>query len=224
MGAPADLSRNAWLRIAPFAVFIAGLMAQDMLADRGDMRWLYAPTALAVTVLLLLWRREYGELARQNAPRAVEILLALTAGAAVFVAWIHLDADWMRIGQAQQALAPLTSSGELDWPWIAVRALGAALVVPVMEELFWRSFLMRWIVQARFETVAPQRVGVRALLLSTFVFTLAHSLWLAAALAGLVYGLLYILTGRLWVSVLAHAVTNALLALHVVRGGQWQFW
>ena len=62
------------------------------------------------------------------------------------------------------------------------------------------------------------------MLLSTFVFTLAHSLWLAAALAGLVYGLLYLLTGRLWVAIAAHAVTNGLLALHVVRNGQWQFW
>ena len=224
MPAVAGLNRNAWLRIAPFALFIAGLIAQDALAEGVETRWLYAPTALAVALLLLLWRREYGELARQNWPRPREWLLGVAAGAAVFLAWINLDADWMRIGDAAPALAPLTPAGDLDWPWIITRALGAALVVPVMEELFWRSFLMRWITQAQFETVAPQRAGARALLLSTFVFTLAHSLWLAAALAGLVYGLLYLLTGRLWVAIAAHAVTNGLLALHVVRAGQWQFW
>jgi len=54
--------------------------------------------------------------------------------------------------------------------------------VPLMEELFWRSFLMRWIQAARFEAVVPQRVGLKAVLLSTFVFVLAHTLWLAAAL------------------------------------------
>jgi uncharacterized protein len=98
------------------------------------------------------------------------------------------------------------------------------LLVPLMEELFWRSFLMRWLEQAVFEGVNPQRVGVRAVLLSTFVFTLAHTLWLAAAIAGLVYALLYIKTGKLWVAVIAHAVTNTALGVWVVMTGNWQFW
>jgi CAAX prenyl protease-like protein len=107
---------------------------------------------------------------------------------------------------------------------VAVRWIGAALLVPVMEELFWRSFLMRWIASAHWETVDPRRAGLRAIVLSTFVFTLAHTLWLAAVLAGLAYAWLYVRTGKLWLPVLAHAVTNGLLGIWVVMTGRWEFW
>ena len=93
-----------------------------------------------------------------------------------------------------------------------------------MEELFWRSFLMRWLESARFETVDPRRIGIKAIVLSTFVFTLAHTLWLAAIVAGLAYALLYRSSGKLWCAVIAHAVTNGLLGIWVVQTGQWQFW
>jgi CAAX prenyl protease-like protein len=93
-----------------------------------------------------------------------------------------------------------------------------------MEELFWRSFLMRWIERAQFEAVPPRQVGFRAVMLSTFVFMLAHTLWLAAILAGVAYALLYIRSGKLWTAVLAHAVTNGALGIWVVATRNWQFW
>ena len=113
-------------------------------------------------------------------------------------------------------------------PWsgalIALRLFGAVLVVPLMEELFWRSFLMRWIEHPQFERVDPARIGLRAIVLSTFVFVLAHTLWLAAAIAGLAFAWLYRREGRLASAVVAHAVTNLLLGLWVVKTGQWAFW
>ena len=105
-----------------------------------------------------------------------------------------------------------------------MRWIGAALLVPVMEELFWRSFLMRWIQNATFEAVDPRHVGIKAIVLSTFVFMLAHTLWLAAIVAGLAYAWLYRRTGKLWVPVIAHAVTNGALGVWVVMTGNWAFW
>ena len=67
-------------------------------------------------------------------------------------------------------------------------------------------------------------VGLRAIVLSTFVFMLAHTLWLAAIVAGLAYAWLYRRTGKLWVPVIAHAVTNGLLGVWVVMTGNWAFW
>jgi len=75
-----------------------------------------------------------------------------------------------------------------------------------------------------FEGVDPRRVGLKAIVLSTFVFTLAHTLWLAAVIAGLCYAWLYVRTGKLWVPVIAHAVTNGALGVWVVMTGNWQFW
>jgi CAAX prenyl protease-like protein len=83
---------------------------------------------------------------------------------------------------------------------------------------------MRWLEHATFESVAPQSVGLRAIVLSTFVFTLAHTLWLGAVVAGLAYAWLYWRTGKLWVPVIAHAVTNGVLGVWVVMTGNWAFW
>jgi CAAX prenyl protease-like protein len=98
------------------------------------------------------------------------------------------------------------------------------LVVPVMEELFWRSFLMRWIDRRDFLTLAPPRSSVAALVISSTVFALAHQLWLAGLIAGLAYGWIYRRTGNLWFPILAHASTNLLLGLWVIDQRAWSYW
>ncbi len=220
------LSREALIRIAPFALFMVLLALRGAAPVDGrwgfDPRWLYAASVLGCAALLAVFWREYGELARQTLPDAREALLAIGAGLVVFALWIHLDAPWMTIGTPSAPYQPGSSDSETGL--VALRFTGAALIVPLIEELFWRSFLMRWIERPTFQGVEPRRVGARAVLLSTFVFTLAHTLWLAAAIAGLVYALLYMKTGKLWVAVIAHAVTNAALGAWVIATGNWQFW
>jgi uncharacterized protein len=220
-------SRAALARIAPFALFMALLIVRGQAADGAwgfDAQWLYGlSVVIAGAVIAVCWR-EYGELARQTLPDAREVLLAIAAGALVFVLWINLDAPWMTIGSPSAPFKPFDAGGVIDMPQVALRFIGAALLVPLMEELFWRSFLMRWLEQPVFQGVAPQRIGARAIVLSTFVFTLAHTLWLAAAIAGLVYALLYVKTGKLWVAVIAHAATNAALGAWVITTRNWQFW
>jgi hypothetical protein len=72
--------------------------------------------------------------------------------------------------------------------------------------------------------VVPQQVTMKAIVLSTFVFMLAHTLWLAAIIAGLAYAWLFVRTGKLWVPVIAHAVTNGVLGIWVLMTGSWAFW
>jgi CAAX prenyl protease-like protein len=148
----------------------------------------------------------------------------VAVGLVVFALWISLDAPVFRIGDPTASFRPIDAQGNLQWPLIVVRLIGATLLVPVMEELFWRSFLMRWIDRPQFETVLPQQVTMKAIALSTFVFMLAHTLWLAAVIAGLAYAWLFVRTGKLWVPVIAHAVTNGVLGVWVVFTGNWSFW
>ena len=222
------LNRAALARVVPFAVFMLLLGLRGALPADGswgiDPRWVYAVTVLVVGGLLAWWWRDYGELSTQLRPTLQEAGLAIAVGGLVFGLWIKLDAPWMRLGEATAPFFPLDVQGELMWPLIGVRWIGAALLVPVMEELFWRSFLMRWIENGQFEAVLPQRVGLKAVVLSTFVFMLAHTLWLAAIIAGLAYAWLYVRSGKLWLPVIAHAVTNGLLGVWVVMTGNWAFW
>ncbi len=223
-----SLSRAAVARIVPFAAFMLLLAARGEVPADGswgiDPRWVYGLTVLVVGGLLVSFWREYGELVAQTWPNLGEAALAVGVGAVVFALWIHLDAAWMTIGSPAASFLPLDAQGALIWPLVIVRWIGAALIVPVMEELFWRSFLMRWIQSPQFESVVPRRVALKAVVLSTFVFTLAHTLWLAAIIAGLAYAWLYVRTGKLWVPVLAHAVTNGVLGIWVVLTRSWAFW
>ena len=222
------LNRAALARTVPFAAFIVLLAARGEMPTDGswgiDPRWIYGLTVLIVGALLAWYWREYGELVAQTWPSGPEIALAAGAGLVVFALWIHLDAPWLTLGHPTASFLPLDAQGALIWPLIALRWIGAVLIVPVMEELFWRSFVMRWVQSPQFEAVPPQRVGLKAIVLSTFVFTLAHTLWLAAVIAGLVYAWLYVRTGKLWVPVIAHAVTNGALGVWVVATGSWAFW
>ena len=190
-------------------------MARDLL------RWLYPVQASVVALLLAFCWRHYHEL-QVPLPGPGRLLACSGVGVLVFLLWINLDASWMSIGLAQ-GYDPSTD-GEIDWLLVAIRIAGAALVVPVMEELFWRSFLMRWIEAADFEAVAPAVVGLKGVLVSSLLFGFEHSLWLAGIVAGLAYAFLYMRYRNLWSAVLAHAVTNGLLGAWVVATGNWSFW
>ena len=130
----------------------------------------------------------------------------------------------MTLGEIKYDFVPLNADGSLDWPLIVVRILGAAAVVPVMEELFWRSFVQRWIDRQDFLALAATEVSLPALLFASLLFGLEHGQWLAGAIAGLAYGYLYRRSGSLWPPIVAHGLTNLLLGLWVVSTGQWQFW
>jgi len=222
------LNRAAQARCVPFAAFMLLLALRGVVPGDSswgiDPRWIYAATVLVVGALLGWYWREYGELVKQTRPSWSEAALATVVGLIVFALWIRLDAPWMQLSEPSAAFVPIDANGRLLWPLVALRWVGATLIVPVMEELFWRSFLMRWIRSPQFETVLPQQVGPKAIILTTFVFTLAHTLWLAAVIAGLAYALLYVRTGKLWVPIIAHAVTNGALGIWVVATGRWSFW
>ncbi|WP_317201431.1 CAAX prenyl protease-related protein [Janthinobacterium sp.] len=217
--------RLALPRVLPFAVYIAFIFIADMLGRLGwaaqDLRWLYAVKIAAVAAVLLACRRHYTEL-RWRPLGAAALLTALFTGVVVLVLWISLNADWMVIG-ASAGFDP-RNNGAIDWLMVAIRIGGAALVVPVMEELFWRSFLMRWIDTPKFLDLDPARVGVRGFIVTVILFGFEHNLWLAGIVAGVAYSVLYMRSQNLWSPILAHGVTNGLLGVWIISTGQWTYW
>lgn len=225
----AAFGRAEALRTAPYALFLALLALRGIAPAEGgwgfDPRWLHPLASLLAALLLIAGRREFGELARQALPSWRQAGVAVGVGAAVFAAWIALDEPWMRLNTATVGFRPVDpATSAIDWPLALLRWGGSALVVPVVEELFWRSFVMRWLQTPAFGTLPPQRTAWKAIVLSTFLFMLTHTLWLAAIVAGLAYALLYVRTGSLWTAVIAHAVTNGALGAWVLATGNWGFW
>lgn len=221
-------NRDIVLRVLPFALYVLFLVIEDvaagLLGGGFDIRWLYPVKVGLVGLMLLLLFGSYRELFRLPDQRAWLWLGAPLVGAAIFVLWINLDFGWLNLGDGTGGYDPRNADGQIDWTLALIRIVGASLVVPVMEELFWRSFLMRWIERVDFLNLEPVSVGLRAMLLSSLAFGLAHSLWFAGILAGLAYAWLYRASGNLWPSVVAHAVTNLMLGIWVLQTANWQLW
>jgi uncharacterized protein len=217
--------RDPWVtRSLPFAFYILVMAASSFLSDQGvDVRWFYALRVGGTAILLFWFWGGYKELAGFRFPELRNGVISVVAGVLVFLLWINLDSAWMVLGTGP-GYSPTHRDGSLDWIMVAVRWSGAALVVPLMEELFWRGFVMRWIDRHDFLSLDPEKVSLRALLLSSLLFGLEHTQWLAGLFAGLVYGWLYIRTRNLWVSVLSHGVTNAVLGGWVCLTGNWGYW
>lgn len=216
-------------RILPFALYIVFLVIAEPLADLigADVRWMYAVQIACVVAALIWFWRDYEEL-RESPPAGplagtAGLAVALVLGAAVWALWIWLDFSPFAF-KPGDGYRPLDDAGHLILPMVVVRIFGAAAVVPIMEELFWRSFVMRWIDNPDFRSVAARSVTLRALLFSSVAFGFEHGQWAAGIVAGLAYGWLYRASGRLWLPTLSHALTNLLLGLWVVRTAQWQFW
>ena len=207
------------VRVLPFGAYIGFLALARLIPDPLLS---YAIRIAVVGGLLLVFAGHYLELRNTRKTSQREWLIALAGGAVVFVVWINLDVPWLSFGQ-KPTFEPTLANGQLDWQMVAVRVFGAAAVVPIMEELFWRSFLMRSIDRSDFLAVQPSSTSKMALLASSVLFGFEHELWFAGVLAGLVYGWLYMRTSNLWVPIFAHGLTNFLLAAWIISTGNWQF-
>lgn len=222
-----NIPRIVLCRLLPFAAYIILLALDSSLvtlleALHASPKWSYVIRIGVVSALLIYFWRDYIEL--KSKPVPADFLYAAIAGGIVFMIWIFPYPDWLGGGD-QSLFNPYAGESDLSaWFWASMRLTGAALIVPVMEELFWRSYVMRWFDKADFLSVSPARVSGYAYVGSACLFALEHHLWLAGLIAGLVYGELYKTYKNLWVPIAAHAVTNGLLGGWVLWSHEWSYW
>lgn len=154
-------------------------------------------------------------------------------GVAVFLVWIAPDTlfpgyrgHWLftnsLMGAAQ---AGLPESARSDTVVLVLRAVRASIVVPIIEELFWRAWLMRWIISPDFERIPPGTWSAKAFWIVAVLFASEHgSYWEVGLAAGILYNWWMLKTKSLGDLILAHAVTNACLSAYVVLAGRWEYW
>jgi CAAX prenyl protease-like protein len=225
----AALVGPAAARIIPFAAFILFIvlesMAGEWLRSQGvDTRWLYGARAITVGCLLLIFWRYYTELHHCTGITVRQVGIAVTTGMLVFALWINLDQPWATLGKPSSFDPTSTQGSGYDGILIFFRLLGLAIVVPVMEELFWRSYLLRRVDAHDFLACDPAKVSLYAIVITAVLFASEHHQWLAGLIAGLAYTLVYRHGRNLWLPIVGHAVTNAALGWWILVTGQWQFW
>lgn len=209
-------------------VFIGFLVLSLLLKGAGAGFWLASPEywiyplQTVVCGAVLFWfRREY------EWGRPSRLGFAVTAAVIVFLAWILPQAF---LGFAPRTLGfdpnVFSTQPGLYWATMVLRFLRLALVVPIVEEIFWRGFLLRFLISEDFERVPMGAFSWLSFAAVSVLFALSHSKpdWAAALLAGALYNAVAYRSHSLFSCILAHAVTNLLLGLWIVQTGQWGFW
>jgi uncharacterized protein len=159
-------------------------------------------------------------------------LASAAVGIFVFVIWIgpdllfHYRQHWLfENAITGHAASSLPSALHANVLFLAIRVLSSVALVPVLEELFWRGWLMRWWINRDFLTVRIGTYKAVAFWVVAVLFASEHgAYWDVGLIAGIVYNLWIVHTGNLADCMLAHAVTNGTLAVYVLVAGQWQYW
>jgi uncharacterized protein len=159
-------------------------------------------------------------------PNLLQLALAVVCGLVVWGLWIGLDGHYPTfkfLGQ-RTAYDPNTLGPAARFGFIAVRLLGLVVVVPIIEELFWRSFLMRWLIDPDFVRVPVGRVTPVAAALVSVFFAMVHPEWLPALLTGILWAALLWKTRSLSACAVSHATANLALGVYVLATGDWKYW
>jgi len=203
--------------LVPFLAILAASFISR--AASGHFEWLYPLRFVAAGWALWHYRKTYKTIQWRFGWEA------LAVGAAVFLVWI-----FPHLREAQPVAAALgTEMNQLSpaarWAWISIRIAAAAITVPLAEELAFRGFLARRLVNRGFDGLPLGKLTVISILISSVVFGLMHGQqWMVGTVAGLAFALLARYKGQLGDAVAAHAVSNLLLAAWVLMRGDWGLW
>lgn len=157
---------------------------------------------------------------------------SIAMGIGVFVLWVAPDlvfpeyrAHWLLQNAVTGTVeGTVPEAARTDTLAILFRALRAIVIVPIVEELFWRGWLMRWLVNPDFRRVPLGTVTRYAFIVTAVLFAVEHgAFWDVGLLAGIAYNWWMIRTRSLGDLIVAHAVTNACLVAYVLASGRWEY-
>ena len=233
--APLASRRDFLAYVGPFGLFIALLILPGLVRNasptapwylRTPEFWVYPLQTLACGLWMFSYRRDY--------PRGISPLGALIGagvGVLVFGLWISPQAffHFARRVDGFNPLPLLAGDGTRTAAYnatVALRFARLVLAVPWLEEIFWRGFLLRYLIREDFTSLPFGSWSRLSFAVTAGGFMLEHGTadWPAALVTGVLYNLVAIRTRSLSACVLAHAVTNALLGGYVMHTGQWGFW
>jgi CAAX prenyl protease-like protein len=213
--------------VAPMATFLLLLALNSALKSAGGGFWLrsaeywvYPLQTVACGGVLLIYRREY-ELAF---PRRVWIAIAVAL--VVFVIWISPQAFFGAAPRTSGYNPEIFAEPPLYWTNVALRFLRLVIVVPLIEEIFWRGFLLRYLISNDFARVPFGSFSWFSFAVVSIAFMSTHAFpdWPAALICGALYNCVAYWTKSLASCVIAHALTNLLLGVWIMQTRQWGFW
>ena len=214
--------------VLPMAIFLALLALVSALRKPGGGFWLAAPeywifpaqTLICSAILIWFWR-DYDF----RAPR--KPLFAVAMSLVVFALWIAPQ-QFFGFSPRVTGFDPdvFAAQPAAYWATVFFRFLRLVIIVPLVEEIFWRGFLLRYLINEKFTEVPIGAFSWFSFSIVTLAFGFSHSPsdWIAALLTGALYNLVAYRTQSLISCVIAHGVTNLLLGIWIMTTRQWGFW
>ena len=215
----------AYARVVPFVIFLIITILGGWLGGPFQY-WFYALKVFVGAWLIWEMRAFVPEMRWAMSWEAVAV------GIGVFVMWVGIDPYYPKINlfwvdTEESIWNPFKQYGEgsgFAWAFICIRIAGMTLVVPPLEEVFFRSLVYRYLIRYEFLAVPLNQLHWTALLVTSLIFASEHFQWLAGILCGLAYQWLVLRKNRLGDAMTAHGITNFLLGIYVYSTGDWKFW
>jgi CAAX prenyl protease-like protein len=227
------MTTRPWLPyVAPMVTFLLLTSVEGWLPkpDEGSHTTyypaFYAMKISIVAVVCWLCRSTWRDL--KPWPGAKSLAMAVGSGLIVALIWVGLDGWYPIYGDvgARASFNPNVLSPMSKSAFLAFRMLGLVLIVPLFEELFWRSLVIRWIIDPdHFQDVPIGRVTLAAAGITAALFALEHPAeWLPALLTGALWAALLHQTRSVSACFVSHAVANLGLGIYVLTSGNYKFW
>jgi CAAX prenyl protease-like protein len=213
------LNNPVQARVAPFVIFLLLTFCQGKFGA-ASAYWFYLAKTLVGAWLIFKMRPHVAEMRWAFSWEAVAI------GIAIFGIWVGLDGHYPQwkhpsTGNPNEAFG---ANSLLPGFFNIVHILGMTLVVPPLEEVFYRSFFYRYIASPNFLAVPLNRFVPLPFVLTVAFFGLAHPEWLPGLICGAAFQWLVIRKNRIGDAMTAHAITNFLLGIYIVWSGKWYMW
>jgi CAAX prenyl protease-like protein len=212
-----------WLPyVAPMILFIGMTYAESKFPEQYVQ--LYIAKVIVVLAALILFRSTWREIKFDSK----WILPSVFIGVALCAAWIGIErsVQYKHFLGERPGFDPLTQidSDAMRAVFLSFRFFGLVFLVPVMEEIFWRSFLLRFITRPDFLALKVGEFSMNALLIGSALFALSHPEWLPAVIFALAISLWLKYTKSLFACIVVHLVTNLALGVWVITQRDWVFW
>ena len=213
--------------VAPYVLFLALVEVGARLPAVASVLFplrVFAPAAL----LLWFWRRgAFPELRAYHAGKGT--LADVAAGVAIAALWLGPYLLWPSLARGEP-FDPEMLGADRRGLALGLRLLGFALVTPFVEELFVRSFLLRFaetFQRGDFRSEPIARFAVRGFVTTVLWFTFSHAPWewWVALPTGIAFNLWLYRRGHLMACIVAHAAANAAIWMLVVLSPAplWEF-
>jgi uncharacterized protein len=211
-----------YARVVPFAIFVALTACQGKLGP-ASAYWFYFAKTLVGAWLVWEMRSYVTEM------RWAVSWEAIVIGILIFGIWVGLDPFYPKLYKVGSTGNPADVFGQgsaLVWFFNIIHIVGMTIIVPPLEEVFYRSFVYRYIASQNFLAVPMNRFLSLPFFATVAFFGISHNEWLAGIICGAAYQWLVIRKNRLGDAMTAHAITNFILGTYIVwhGGDAWRFW